>query len=396
MRIFLQDAKACQIEAGQPRNSARPGRQNSGGIRISDLQDVHLYVGGKPRARGMSSYFHCRFGVVQRSRGGSALRRSTYQSRSSLILANGTLIDYSASSDHVETLMLTPIDVPDWALVPKEFWRRAAAAETRADAQEARLMELALPRGLSRAQWADIARKIGLEFVAQGMIVQADIHCTTAADGGECPHVHFQISMRELINGEFAAKKARHWNMLFHGRATALRKTYADFLNAYCKKVGVAYTADPRANLARGLPIAEMALPRWNILAYKRTGKKTPWMEQRDQERAKRQYIIALEAYCKELERKIARYSVRSSRTLDTRSMADHEPTEAEISRLPIGPSCQPTLSKQSPLDQIMRDRPRCPRSRLGGTSSEPTEIPDLPSDQPHEPETEATSWRYG
>jgi hypothetical protein len=158
--------------------------------------------------------------------------------------------------------MLAPAEAPDWARDPKQFWRRAAAAEKRADAQEARLLELSIPRGLSRADWTDIARKLALVLVAHGMVVQVDIHCPTASDGDEHPHLHFMLSMRELKDGKFAAKKARHWNRLFHGKAAALRQQMADFLNAYCKKKGVAYEADPRSNAVRGLPTAEMSLPR--------------------------------------------------------------------------------------------------------------------------------------
>jgi len=172
----------------------------------------------------------------------------------------------------------------------------------------------------------------------------------------------------------------------------------ADFLNAYCEKVGVPYTADPRSNLARGLPIAEMALPGWNIRAYKRTGKKTPWMEQRDQERAKRQYIVALEAECEELERKLARHLFHSLRPLDTGSEPEPEPepTKIKVPPQPVGQRRQPTLSKQSPLHQIMRDPPGRFQSRLGGTRSGPTAITDQPRDEPYEPETEATPWGYG
>jgi hypothetical protein len=290
--------------------------------------------------------------------------------------------------------MLAPAEAPNWAMDPKEFWRRAAAAEKRADAQEARLMELALPRGLSRAQWADIARKLALVFVAHGMVVQADIHCTTAADGKEYPHLHFQMSMRELINGEFAAKKARRWNKLFYGQATALRKKLADFLNAYCKKIGVAYEADPRSNAARGLPAAEMTLPRWNIISYKRTGKKTPWLEQRDKERAERANIAALEAECEELKQKIARHQLHSLGTRGTNRFFDIKRNETRVSRGPMARSRPPALMKSPPLDQITNDElGRGFQSQPGESSPAATWLPDLPN-EPDELDTEFAPWR--
>jgi hypothetical protein len=95
-------------------------------------------------------------------------------------------------------------------------------------------------------------------------------------------------------------------NRLFFGKAKALRKDIASFLNEYCKRKGVAYEADPRSNAERGLPPPEPTIPRWNILFHKRTGKKTAWLERRDREREARAAIAALEQECAELERMIA------------------------------------------------------------------------------------------
>ena len=49
-----------------------------------------------------------------------------------------------------------------------------------------------------------------------------------------------------------------------------------------------------------------MTIPRWNILAYKRSGQKTPALEQRDEERKIRAEITRLEAEAHELEREFA------------------------------------------------------------------------------------------
>src|SRR4029453_15507566 len=55
----------------------------------------------------------------------------------------------------------------------------------------------------------------------------------------------------------------------------------------------------------RGLPPAEIRLPHWHILHYKRTGQKTRAMEQRDEERAARADVARLEAECLQLEREL-------------------------------------------------------------------------------------------
>jgi MobA/MobL family len=353
-------------------------------IEVLDLQAVHLYVGPGQGIEIMNSYFHLNLGVVRRSLGGSAERRSAYQSRTCLTLPNGTVIDYSTRGSHIETFMLAPPGAPDWAKDRTEFWRRAAAAEKRADAQEARLLELSIPRGLSRADWTDLARKLGSVFVKGGMIVQVDIHCTTASDGGPAPHLHFMMSMRELENGQFAVKKARHWNRLFYGKAAHLRKDMANFLNAYCEKKGVAYQADPRSNAARGLPPAEMSVPRWNLFAYKRTGKKTPWLEQRDRERAARANIVALEAECEELEREIARGLVQTPCTPPTCAVSGTKRNESHCSReslavqRPIAVAGRQSLGPTTNSQKGFHSKPNEPSSTAPwsrGQTNEPEEI---------------------
>src|SRR3982074_3829056 len=48
---------------------------------ILTLHAVHLYIGQNKQVWTMSSFFNFSLGIVQRSRGGSAALRSTYQAR---------------------------------------------------------------------------------------------------------------------------------------------------------------------------------------------------------------------------------------------------------------------------------------------------------------------------
>ncbi len=186
-------------------------------------------------------------------------------------------------------------------------------------------MELSLPRELAREDWIEIARRVAKALAKRGMVVQVDIHCPIASDGGLNPHAHFLITMREIKDGKFAQKKARHWNKEFYDKASVIRRDMADVLNRYCQKRGVDYHADHRSNAERGLPPAEIRLPRWNVLHYKRTGKKTPALERRDQERAARAEIARLEAEYHEVQREFARaeeaapIAAANSRALVTR-----------------------------------------------------------------------------
>ena len=98
----------------------------------------------------MSGYFGVNLGLVQRSKGQTAIERSAYQRRGSARLADGSVVNYSDREDHVAHFVLAPDGAPAWATDCKQLWIKAAAAEKRADAQEARLLELSLPRALTR------------------------------------------------------------------------------------------------------------------------------------------------------------------------------------------------------------------------------------------------------
>ena len=218
----------------------------------------------------VSGYLGFKLGLVQRSKGQSAVERSAYQRRGA---------DYS--DDHVAHFVLAPEGAPAWASDCEQLWMKAAAAEKRADAQEARLIELSFPRALVREDWIELARRVGRLLIKKGMVVQVDIHCPLACDGLPNPHLHIMATMREIKDGKFAKTKARHWNRDFYRKAGAMRRDIAAVLNEYCRKRGIDYHADHRSNAERGLPSAEVRLPRWNFLHYKRTGKKTPALEGR-------------------------------------------------------------------------------------------------------------------
>jgi MobA/MobL family len=244
----------------------------------------------------------CDLSLVQRSRGGDALWHSAYVCGGTARLADGSVVNFSKRNDVVAAFIVKPKGTPAWAADCAQLWKRAVAAEKRADAQEARLVELSIPRAIPRKYWVELAQHVARALVTHGMVVQVGIHCSLASDGDINPHAHFMATMREIVDGEFSRKKARHWNKIFHGNAKAFRHKMAKFLNKFCRMKGIDFQVDPRSNAERGLPPAEVRLPHWHILHYKRTGKKTRAMEQRDKERAARAEVTRLEAECRKLE----------------------------------------------------------------------------------------------
>ena len=254
----------------------------------------------------MTDHFSCKLGVIQRSKGQSAIAKSAYRRGAAVRLPDGSVADFTDRTDVVASFVATPTGAPDWAADCVQLWTKAVAAEKRADAQEARVIEISIPRALPSEHWGDLARRLARIFTIRGMAVQVDIHCPVASDGKPNPHVHLMCTMREFVDDEFSPKKARHWNKYFLGKAKKFRRKMAALLNAFCRTKGVHYHADHRSNVERGLLPAEVQIPRWNILAHKRTGVKTPALEQRDEERKIRANIARLEAESRELEQELA------------------------------------------------------------------------------------------
>jgi hypothetical protein len=305
----------------------------------------------------MGNFLGLKLGIVQRSRGRRAVVRSAYQRRGAARLSQGSVVDYSDRNDHVAHFVWAPEGAPAWATDCKQLWKKATAAEKRADAQEARTIDISFPRNLVRADWIELARRLGHLLIRHGMVVQIDIHCPVACDGLPNPHAHVMATMREIDDRGFARLKARHWNKLFHGQAGPLRRDWARILNEYCLQRGIDYHADHRSNAERGLQPAEVQLHRWNIVHYKRTGQKTAAMEKRDYERAAKAEIARLEAECEKMEREL------------NLARADAEPAPS-----PDAPSAKPIKQHFAPATgYVVVDRSRSVRAeKLAAT-------PELP-----------------
>jgi MobA/MobL family len=246
----------------------------------------------------MSSFFRVRFGMVQRSRGGSAIRRAAYQSCSFLRAPDGEIFDQSADRElhgHMQTLMMAPTGSPSWALDVEACWGKAALAEKRADAQEARSLEIALPHFLPKELWDPCVREIAARFVTAGMVVQADIHAPIARTGVLNLHAHLLLSLRRIENGEFSRHKAREWNRMFYSAPKQLRGEIAAVLSEFCRQHGVPFRADARSNAERGLPAPESTIPRWNILLFQRRGVRSAWLGEIETGREARKQLTELE-----------------------------------------------------------------------------------------------------
>lgn len=220
----------------------------------------------------MADFFRVQLGIVSRAEGHCAAKRSAYQSCAIVVAHDGARFDFRRkAAEHVQTVMLTPPDAPDWTRDLETLWRRAAEAEKRVDAQEARIMDFSMPRAISPELWEACVRHVYEPYVRMGMVLQVDIHDTKASDGGRNVNVHGLATLREIDGDRFAGRKNRAWNDIFRERSgRAVREAFAGRLTEFCRAHGVEYEGDARRNTERNLPDPEPELPKWNFEAQKR------------------------------------------------------------------------------------------------------------------------------
>ncbi|HEV7417015.1 MAG TPA: MobA/MobL family protein, partial [Tianweitania sediminis] len=222
----------------------------------------------------MSDFFRVQLGVVARAEGHCAAKRSAYQSCGVVIAHDGERFDFSRkAAEHVATLMLAPQGAPDWAHQPESLWQRAAAAEKRADAQEARILDFSIPRAVPAELWESCVRHVYEPFIRMGMAMQVDVHDSPASDGGRNINVHGLATLREIHGDGFATKKNRAWNDAFRERnGRVVREQFAECLTAFCRQHNIHYEGDARSNAERDWPAPEPELPKWNFEVLARTG----------------------------------------------------------------------------------------------------------------------------
>lgn len=221
----------------------------------------------------MADFFRVQFGIVSRGDGHSAAKRSAYQACGKAVDYEGRAFDFSRKrKEHVRTIVLAPEGAPEWIWEPDTLWQRAAAAEKRTDAQEARIVDFSMPRQVPEALWESCIRYVYAPFIERGMIFQIDIHDASASDGGRNINIHGLATLRPIDGDGFAKRKDRTWNDWFRERGGRnVRAMFAGRLTAFCQDHGIPYEGDARSNAERNLPDPEPQLPKWNFEAYERT-----------------------------------------------------------------------------------------------------------------------------
>ena len=152
-------------------------------------------------------FFHSHTKVVSRNKGRSAVAASAYISGTRMENTwDGVTHDYTRKRHVIYTEVMLPANAPPEYADRNLLWNSVEWNETKANAQLARSIELALPAELNHEQNIALIQKYVQEnFVGRGMC--ADVAFHDKDDGN--PHAHILLTMRPLTEDGKWGDKSR-------------------------------------------------------------------------------------------------------------------------------------------------------------------------------------------
>lgn len=192
--------------------------------------------------------YHMSAQVIGRSAGRSATAAAAYRAGEKIVdERTGEIHDYTRKKGIDYQEIMVPIQAGEWAHDRAELWNKIEQIERRKDAQLAREINIAIPRELTQEQGRNLVRDyVQKNFVDRGMIADICIH----HEGGENPHAHIMLSMRE-VSPEGFGQKVREWNG--KEQLEKWRENWACSCNKAMEKAGVNFTIDHRTLEAQGI-----------------------------------------------------------------------------------------------------------------------------------------------
>lgn len=200
--------------------------------------------------------YHLCVKTFSRSAGQSAVAAAAY--RSGLKLKDertGLVADYTPRHGVLRenALLVTPAGSPSWTR--QQLWNAAETSENRKNSTVAREIEISLPSELDQTGRIELAHAFG-RWVSDRYKVAADIqiHDPVHGDDARNFHSHILLSTRELGPDGFG-KKTRVLDDQKSGpiEIEAIRKEWADRVNAALMFHGFDARVDHRSNTRRGL-----------------------------------------------------------------------------------------------------------------------------------------------
>ena len=157
-------------------------------------------------------FFHWTTKIVSRNKGKSAVAASAYISGTKMENTwDGVTHDYTRKKHVIYTEVMLPPNAPQEYADRSLLWNSVEWNETKANAQLARSIELALPAELNHEQNIALVRKLAQKlFVDKGMC--ADVAFHDKGDGN--PHAHILLTMRPLTpDGKWGDKSRLEYSL---------------------------------------------------------------------------------------------------------------------------------------------------------------------------------------
>ena len=200
------------------------------------------------------SIYHLKAQIISRRDGGSAVAAAAYRSASCLTdEASGIIHDFRRKRGVAHTEIMGPPNAPEWIYDRHTLWNAVESIERRRDALLAQELEIALPVELSLDDHVElIHRYVRCEFIVAGLIVDIAVH----RDDIHNPHAHLMLSTRGITAQGFGPKEPA-WNETEN--LIGWRREWADLVNAFLAKIGVARFVDHRSVDHRSLDVQGIA-----------------------------------------------------------------------------------------------------------------------------------------
>ena len=169
--------------------------------------------------------------VGKGAKGRTACGSSAYRACDKVIDNNGNVHDYRRKEGYISGGIELPAGAPEELRDRQTLWGRHEKKDIRKDAELFREVIAALPNELSVSAAERVARAMAAKVTEKGMCVQWDVHKSFSYEDRngnrvgvksrqkgveykkvENLHVHFMITMRELLPDGTFGNKNRSWN----------------------------------------------------------------------------------------------------------------------------------------------------------------------------------------
>jgi hypothetical protein len=188
-----------------------------------------------------------------RARPDNVVAASAYRAGTRLHDAReGRTQNYSGRQGVAHSEVLLPEGAAAWLADREKLWNEVQRIESRADAQLARELNMALPHELNAEQRLTLVREfVCKQFTSRGMVADIALHEPVVKKGDDPRnfHVHIMLSLRKATKTGLHGVKTREWNS--RELLGEWRKAWQDHTNQALERAGKRDRVDHRTLAAQ-------------------------------------------------------------------------------------------------------------------------------------------------